>query len=380
MFWIFQSTFNSSFQKRKVAWKLKEKSQKSTSHRIRWLFLHWHQGVQMQQPNQAEKQGRTSAVPFVHGAFQGDCGALPWAASTVHVQIHDSNQLLGKTSLSTAWEIPAKALNCCKSLLPAFALQLSPWERERESRPASSRARGWTCPGQIPGPRAATSSGMLSGFSAGSFCHPLVLGMAPDWRWLTDSLCWVGWGSELASLPQNHSPAGCKEQAEGPAMWKKPPPGPWGKLSWSQKPRWKSQRSLWAQKRIKWIYWVQRKARQKQGKKCTVFVSSAHCYSREKKYELQWTGKGFFWKCERKKILFVLILCCQIHQPGKEIARKGNWSSGETTLATGWCWRNSSFRLLCQGSSSDIWVKADCMMATLFRNHQTAQIHISAAM
>lgn len=90
----------------------------------------------------------------------------------------------------------------------------------------------------------------------------------------------------------------------------------------SQKPRWKTQRSLWAQKRIKWIYWVQRKARQKQGKKYTVFISSAHCYSREKKYELQWTGKGFFlkvWK-EKKYILFMLILCCQIRQPGKEIA------------------------------------------------------------
>lgn len=38
------------------------------------------------------------------------------------------------------------------------------------------------------------------------------------------------------------------------------------------------------------------------------------------------------------------------------------------------------FQVALSGSSSDIWVKADCMMATLFRNHQTAQIHISAAM
>lgn len=149
---IFQSTFNPSFQKIKVAWKLKNKSQKSTSSRIRGRFLHWHQGLQKQQPNQAEKRGRTSAVPFIHGAFQGYRGTLPWAASTerVRVQTHDCNHILGITSLSAPWERLAKALLWPWPAARLWsALQHSPWETA-DLHPAG-REDG-RVPARSPGP------------------------------------------------------------------------------------------------------------------------------------------------------------------------------------------------------------------------------------
>lgn len=83
-------------------------------------------------------------------------------------------------------------------------------------------------------------------------------------------------------------PCGCEEEeGKGRVMWKTLGQGPEAQSLGVRSLDKKIQRSLGAQKRIKWIYWVQRKAKQKQGKKYTVLDSSAHCCSREKKYELQ---------------------------------------------------------------------------------------------
>lgn len=210
---IFQSTFNPSFQKIKVAWKLKNKSQKSTSSSIRGHFLHWHQGLQKQQPNQAEKQGRTSAVPFIHGAFQGDRGTLPWAASTerVHVQTHDCNHILGITSLSAPWKRLAKALLWPWTAARLWsALQRSPWETA-DLHPAGQE--DGRVPAKSPGPelphhpgcsvaqcwQLLPSNGPGDGFRLEVAHRQLVPGGMRLWIGITPPKSWRCWLRRRAS-------------------------------------------------------------------------------------------------------------------------------------------------------------------------------------
>lgn len=99
-------------------------------------------------------------------------------------------------------------------------------------------------------------------------------------------------------------------------------------------------------------------------KKYIALVSSAHCYSREKKYELQWTGKGFFWMCERKKYIvhaYFMLSNTPVWERNSQadfciLKEKETGAVGRLLQppVTGRCWRNSSFRFLHQWSFSAI--------------------------
>lgn len=90
-----------------------------------------------------------SAMPFIHGAFQGDRGTLPRAASTVQVHVQTRLQSgpwnnFPVSSLGKSGQGTTLALNCCKCLTLFAASSLG------ESSPARSRARAWTCAGYNP--------------------------------------------------------------------------------------------------------------------------------------------------------------------------------------------------------------------------------------
>lgn len=322
-------------------------------------------------------------MPFIHGAFQGDRGALPWAASTrrVHVQTHDSSQVLGITSLSAAWERSAKASNCCKSLLHFAALSLG------ESRPAPSRARGWTCAGQIPGPRVATSSGMLSGYPAGSSCHPTILGIAPGGRWLRQLVLggvrlWTG-----ITPPKSQ----CCWLQRTMQCGKNFLRGPEANCLGVRSPDKKAKEAFEPRKGLNGFTGSKEKPGRNKGKK-SILSWSLQLTGIQERRNMTYNELGkdfFFWKCERKKYIvhtyFMLSntpvwernsntdFCILKEKETGAVGRllQPQAGAGETVL--------SGYFVSGHLLSCSIWVKADCIMAMLFRNHQTAQILISAA-
>ena len=91
----------------------------------------------------------------------------------------------------------------------------------------------------------------------------------------------------MASLPQNNDAFGCEgEEAKGRVMWKTLSQGPEAKRLGVSGLGKKAKEAFEPRKELNGFTGSRGKpSRKKQGEIYIVLVSSAHCYSREKKYE-----------------------------------------------------------------------------------------------
>lgn len=378
---IFQSTFNPSFQKREVAWKLKEKSQKSTSSRIRWLFLH-------QTSEAAAKSGRKAGQDVSHAFY-------PW-------------------SLSRGLWCPAMSCIHRTGARPDTWFQSGPWNN------FSVSSLGKTS----QGPELLQVSAPLCCLVLGREQTCTQQGKRMDLCWPNPwpQSCHVIWDAQWLScwqlLPSHHPGDSSRWEVAhrqlvpgGVRLWIGITPlksrrcwlqrtmqcrknllrGPEANCLGVRSPDKKAKEAFEPRKGLNGFTGSKEKpGRNKEKKKYTVLVSSAHWYSREKKYDLQWTGKGFFFESVKGKKYIVHTYFMLSNTPvwernsntdfcilkEKETGAVGRLlqpqaGAGETVL--------SGYFVSGHLLSCSIWVKADCIMAMLFRNHQTAQILISAA-